>query len=140
MPGISTVGAGATLLIYAYATRFITAGYNAVAGGLRQINPLTDDAARALGAKSSRIFSALHLPLNRGAIAAGALIIFIDIAKELPATLLLQPFDLETIATRVYRLASDERLAEASPAALILVGMGVGAVFLLDRIGANNRK
>ena len=63
--------------------------------------------------------------MNRGAVAAGALIVFIDIAKELPATLLLQPFNYETMATRVYRLASDERLADAAPAALILIAMGL---------------
>jgi len=138
-PGISTVSAGVALLIYAYAARFLTAGYNSFAGGLAQINNRTDDAARALGANSGRILTKLHLPLSRGAITAGALIVFIDIAKELPATLLLQPFNYETMATRVYRLASDERLADASPAALILIGMGLIAVALLDRIGAQKR-
>ncbi len=136
-PGVSTVGAGAGLLLYAYAARFLTAGYNAAAGGLEQIHPDTENAARSLGAGTGAILARIQLPLTRGAIGAGALIIFIDIAKELPATLLLRPFNFETIATRVYRLASDERLADAAPAALILIFMGVVAAALLNRLGEN---
>lgn len=112
---------GMLLLLYAYVTRFLTAGYNAVAGGAGQIHPLTDDAARALGAGPMTLAARVHLPILRPALGAGALIIFIDIAKELPATLLLRPFNFETLATQIYRLATDERLADAAPSALVLI-------------------
>lgn len=123
------IGAGAAggvaILIYAYGARFLTAAYNVIAGGLAQINPQMDAAARTLGAGPLRIIRAIHGPQLRGAIAAGGAIVAIDIAKELPATLLLRPFNFETLATRVYRLASDERLADAAPAALSLIALGM---------------
>jgi len=125
----SWIGAGAAggiaILIYAYGARFLTAAYNVIAGGLAQINPQMDAAARSLGAGPLRIVRAIYGPQLRGAIAAGGAIVAIDIAKELPATLLLRPFNFETLATRVYRLASDERLADAAPAALSLIALGM---------------
>ncbi len=139
-PGVTTVGAGAGLLLYAYAARFLTAGYNAAAGGLEHVHPDMEAAARGLGAGTGRIVARIHAPLTRGAVGAGALIVFIDIAKELPATLLLQPFNFETIATRVYRLASDERLGDAAPAALILIATGLLAALLLNRLGEGDRR
>jgi iron(III) transport system permease protein len=78
------------------------------------------------------VLSAVHVPLMRGALASAALIVFIDVLKELPATLLLRPFNFETLATRTYRLASDERLAEASTAALTIVALGILPTILLS--------
>lgn len=123
-------------LLYAYAVRFLTAAYNALDGGLAQIHPLTDDAARSLGATPTRVAGRVLLPLAAPSVGAGALIVVIDIARELPATLLLRPFDFETLATRVYRLASDERLAEAAPAALLLVAASLIPALLVERIAA----
>ncbi|MEM9169995.1 MAG: ABC transporter permease subunit [Pseudomonadota bacterium] len=131
-PGVSIVSLGLGALLYAYATRFVTAGYNAVAGGLEQIHPSTDEAARLLGAGPLRLFARVHVPLARGAVAAGSAIVFIDILRELPATLLLRPFDFETAATRVYRLASDERFADAAAPALFLIAIGVAAATVLE--------
>ena len=131
---------GMTILVYAMTIRFLTAGYNAVSGGLSQIHPLTDDAARMLGARSSAIAARIHLPLSGRAIAAGALIIFIDVAKELPATLLLRPFNFETLATQVYRLASDERFAESAPAALILIAVSLIPVIWLNAFSSRKRR
>ena len=123
------IGAGAAggllILVYAYGARFLTAAYNAVSGGLSQINPQMDEAAKMLGAGGAKIAGAVHWPNLRSAVAAGGAIVAIDIAKELPATLLLRPFNFETLATRIYRLASDERLADAAPAALLLITMGL---------------
>ena len=123
------IGAGAAggllILVYAYGARFLTAAYNAVSGGLSQINPQMDEAAKMLGAGWVKIAGAVHWPNLRSAVAAGGAIVAIDIAKELPATLLLRPFNFETLATRIYRLASDERLADAAPAALLLITMGL---------------
>ncbi len=130
------IGAGAAgglaILVYAYGARFLTAAFNSIAGGLEQINPQMDAAARVLGAGPAKIAGVIHLPQLRGAIAAGGAIVAIDIAKELPATLLLRPFNFETLATRIYRLASDERLADAAPAALLLIGVGLIPVLFLS--------
>ncbi len=130
---------GMTLLVYAMTIRFLTAGYNAVSGGLNQIHPLTDDAARMLGARPSTIAARIHLPLSRRAIAAGALVMFIDVAKELPATLLLRPFNFETLATQTYRLASDERFAESAPAALTLIAVSLVPVIWLNAFSGRKR-
>jgi iron(III) transport system permease protein len=135
--GLALAG-GIGVLLYAYMARFVTAGYNAAAGGLQQISPQMDDAAKMLGAGPASILKDVHWPQMRGAVAAGAAIIMIDIAKELPATLLLRPFNFETLATRIYRLASDERLADAAPAALMLIGLGLIPTLALSFIATNN--
>jgi iron(III) transport system permease protein len=124
---------GAAALLYAYAARFTTAGFNAIAGGAAAISPTLDEAARTLGATPLRVASAIHAPLLRRSIAAAAIIVFVDIVKELPATLILRSFNFETLATATYRFASDERLAEASPAALALIAAGLLPVALLER-------
>jgi iron(III) transport system permease protein len=124
---------GAAALLYAYAARFMTAGFNAIAGGAAAISPTLDEAARTLGASPLRVASAIHAPLLRRSIAAAAIIVFVDIVKELPATLILRSFNFETLATATYRFASDERLAEASPAALALIAAGLLPVALLER-------
>jgi len=126
--------AGPAALLYAYAVRFITAGYNTAAGGLAQIDPGLDDAARSLGATTRNILARVHAPLMRRSIFAAAIILMVDIVKELPATLILRDFNFETLATRVYRLAGDERLAEAAPDALILIALGALPVILLHAI------
>jgi len=128
---LSITSAGILLLIYAYILRFLTAGYNLTAGGLKKINPQIDMAARNLGANSRQISIGLHWPLANRSILAGFIIIFIDITRELPATLLLRPFNFETLATLVYRLASDERLDAAAPMALTLILAGLIPVYLL---------
>ena len=120
----STAAGGLAVLIYAYVVRFLTAGYNATASGFENVSPQLDDAARSLGASPTRVFTDVHAPMTRGAILTGGAIIALDIAKELPATLLLRPFNFETLATHIYRLASDERLADAAPAALTLLIFG----------------
>ncbi len=127
---------GLVLLTYAYIARFLTIGFNTISGGLAQIHPLADDAARMLGAGPAAVVARVHWPIARGAFAAAALIVVVEIAKELPATLLLRPFNFETLATRVYRIASDERLAEAAPAALILIGLSLLPVLWLDALGS----
>lgn len=126
------VAAGILVLIYAYAARFITAAYNAVSGGLSQISKQMDAAAKTLGATNIRTVMNIHWPQARGAVLAGTAIVAIDIIKELPATLLLRPFNFETLATRVYRLASDERLADAAPAAILLIIISTIPVLMIS--------
>lgn len=130
-PGLILTGSIAGL-VFAYIARFLTAAYNATHSGLEKIHPTLDAAARSLGAPPRRVLSAVHIPLLRGALASAALIVFIDVMKELPATLLLRPFNFETLATRTYRLASDEKLGEASTAALMIVVLGLIPAVLLS--------
>lgn len=122
------------LLVYAYVCRFLTVSYNTVQGGFASIAPSIDDAARSLGATSATVIRRIHLPMLAPSIGAAALLVFVDAMRELPATVMLRPFDFETLATRVYRLASDERLAEASTAALCIVLVGILPVLLLNRV------
>jgi iron(III) transport system permease protein len=130
--GSSTIAsAGILLLLYAYLVRFLMAAHGAAAAGAAQIHPLTDDAARSLGASAAKLSFLVHWPLARPALRAGLIVVFIDVARELPATLLLRPFNFDTLATTVFRFASDERLAEAAPAALALIALSlVGAVLI----------
>jgi iron(III) transport system permease protein len=122
------------LLVYAYVCRFLTVGFNTVEAGLAAIPQAMDAGARSLGASPWGVVRRIHLPLLRTSLAAAALLVFVDAMRELPATLLLRPFNFDTLATRVYRLASDERLAEASSAALTIVLLGLIPVLLVHRI------
>ena len=123
-------------LILVYFARFLTVSFNSVEGGLTQIDEKLDSAAASLGATPSRTIRSIHLPLLRGPIVAGFLLVFIDITKELPATLILRPFNFETLSTRIYRFASDERLAEAASECLIIIALGL----ILTGILASNAK
>jgi iron(III) transport system permease protein len=86
-----------------------------------------------LGHGPRRTLLAVHLPLLRGSLIAAVLLVFVDTMKELPATLIVRPFDLDTLAVRVYNLASDEKLAQASTAALLIVAVGLIPVIILSR-------
>lgn len=120
-------------LVFALVVRFLTVAYNAIDSGLTQVSPQLDAVGRSLGARPSRLLREVHLPLLRPAVLTGALLVFIDVLKELPATLILRPFNFETLATRAYRLASDERIAEASTAALLIVLLGLVPTLLVLR-------
>lgn len=120
-------------LVFAYVVRFMTAAYNSIDAGLTQVSPQIDAVGRTLGAHPGRLVRELHLPLLRPAVLTAALLVFIDVLKELPATLILRPFNFETLATRTFRLASDERIAEASTAALVIVLLGVLPTLLVMR-------
>ncbi len=130
--GLILTGTSA-VLIYALSVRFLTVAYNSVDGGMSKIPPSLDAAARSLGAKPVKVLTRIYAPLLSRSLAAAAALVFIDTVRELPATLILRPFNLETLATRTYRLASDERLVEASIPALILLAAGLLPVLLLTR-------
>ena len=123
-----------TTLVYAYVVRFLTVAYNTTSSGLEQIPPIYDQAARSLGAKPFRLVKEIHFPLMQRSVVAAGILIFVDTMRELPATLLLRPFNFETLATRVYRLAGDERLAEASTAAIAIVLIGLIPVLTLNKL------
>ncbi|MEO1043406.1 MAG: iron ABC transporter permease [Pseudomonadota bacterium] len=120
------------LLIYALLIRFLTVSYNSVSAGMTKIAPTIDAAARSLGASPLILIRRVHLPLLASPLAVSASLVFVDVMRELPATLILRPFNFETLATRVYRLASDERIIEASTAAILIVLIGLIPVFVLN--------
>ncbi len=130
-PGLLLTGSLA-VLVYAYVVRFLTVAYGSIGSGLAQIPKAYDETARSLGASPRRLFRAVHLPLLKRSITVAALLVFVDCVRELPATLLLRPFNFETLATRVYRLASDERLTEAATASLLIIVIGLIPVILLS--------
>ena len=132
--GLLLTGTSA-ILVYALSVRFLTVAYNSVSGGLARIPPGLDAAARSLGAAPSRVLARVYAPLLSPSLAGAAALVFIDTVRELPATLILRPFNLETLATRTYRLAGDERLIEASIPALILLAAGLLPVLVLNRLG-----
>lgn len=132
-PGLILTGT-IIALVYACVIRFLTVSYNTIEPAVNAIPRAMDEAARTLGSRLSRIVFEVHLPGLKPALYAAGLLVFIDTMRELPATLLLRPFNYETLATRVYRLASDERLAEASVSALALVLIGLIPVILINRV------
>ena len=136
--GVSTplLSGSLFLLLYAYVCRFLTVAYQSVDSGFAGISHDIDAAARTLGTSTSEMIRKIHFPLLRPSIFAACLLVFVDVMRELPATLILRPFNFDTLATQVYRLASDERLAEASGAALLIVILGVLPVVLLQRAKA----
>ncbi|MEM9532795.1 MAG: iron ABC transporter permease [Pseudomonadota bacterium] len=121
-------------LLYAYVCRFLTVAFQTVNAGMESISPDLDAAARSLGSSPGAVVRRVHWPLLRPSLAASLLLVFVDVMRELPATLLLRPFNFDTLATRVYRLASDERLNEAATAALCIVAAGILPVLLLNRV------
>ena len=120
-------------LIFAYAVRFLSISLNTLEASLQRIPPSLDDAARGLGSGPGRTLLTVHLPLLRGGLLSAAIFIFADVMKELPATLIVRPFNLDTLAVRTYRLATDGRLDEASTSALMIVALGIIPVILLSR-------
>lgn len=118
-------------LIFAYTVRFLAVAYGSIDASMKKISPHMDDAARSLGHSSLTILRRIHLPLMRGGVLTAALVVFVDCMKELPATLILRPFNFDTLATHVYQFASDELIGRASLGALIIVLVGLAPVILL---------
>ena len=131
-PGLLLTGTSAAIVL-AYVVRFFGIAQGAVDSAFGRISPSLPMAARSLGEGSGGTLRRLYLPLMRGSVASALLVVFVDCVKELPATLLLRPFNFNTLSTRVYELASLERLGEAAPAALVVTAFGLAAVALLAR-------
>ena len=120
-------------LLLAYSVRFLAVSLHSVEAGLERIKPSMDNAARSLGCSPLQVLQKVHVPLLRGSVLTALLLVFVDVLKELPATLLLRPFNFNTLAVRTYELASDERLADAALPALAIVLVGLLPVILLAR-------
>ncbi|MCG8650495.1 MAG: iron ABC transporter permease [Pirellulales bacterium] len=120
-------------LVFAYVVRFMAVALTTVEASLAKIPESMDDAARTLGSSQFNTLRRVHMPLLSGGLLTAALMVFIDVMKELPATLILRPFNYDTLAVQAYRLASDERLAQASTPSLVLVAAGLIPVIILSR-------
>ena len=127
---VALVGTG-VVLMGAYLTRFFTVGLGAIESGLGRITRSIEWSASSLGCSPWTIFRRLHFPLMRGATGVAALLIFVDVVKELPATLVLRPFNLETLATSAHYLAADELLSEAAWPALMIAVVGLVPLLIL---------
>ena len=120
-------------IVWAYLVRFSAVALQAVQSGYTRIPASLDDSARMLGTTGLGLFKRVHWPLLRRSVAVAALLVFVDVMKELPATLVLRPFNSDTLAVVAYQLARDERLGEAALPALALVLVGLLPVALLSR-------
>jgi iron(III) transport system permease protein len=120
-------------LLFTYLVRFLAVSLQTVESGLGKIRPSMDESALSLGLRPGTVLWRVHLPILRGSLFTALLLVFVDVLKELPATLILRPFNFNTLAVRVYELAADERLADAAPAALAIVFAGLAPVILLSR-------
>ena len=126
-------------LLFAYTVRFLAISLGAVQNGLDKIKPSLDYATRSLGRRPIQVLAEVHVPLMWSTVLTALLIVFVDVMKELPATLILRPFDFNTLAVRAYELASDERLADAAAPSIMIVLVGVVPVILLSRTISRGR-
>jgi iron(III) transport system permease protein len=142
--GVSTgllVTGTVALLVLAYVARFMAIALNAFDAGLASVSPNADAAARTLGRSPAWVLWGVHLPIVRGSLLTGLLIVFVDVTKELPATLMLRPFGFDTLAVQAYRLAADERLNQAAVPSLAIVALGVLPALVVCRsIAAGARR
>ncbi|HPP83195.1 MAG TPA: ABC transporter permease subunit, partial [Rubrivivax sp.] len=120
-------------LLAAYLVRVSAVAMQSVESGYARVAPSVDESAQLLGARPWRVLLALHLPLLRSSLLAAMLLVFVDVMKELPATLVLRPFGSDTLAVVAYNFARDERLAEAALPSLAMVVVGLLPVLLLSR-------
>lgn len=131
-PGLLFSGSIAALLI-GYLVRFLMVAIQHAEAGLARITPSMDSAAASLGNGAFQILRRVHVPIVRGSLISAVLLVFVEILKELPATLILRPFNYNTLAVRTYELASDERLVDAALPALMIVLVGLIPVILLTK-------
>jgi iron(III) transport system permease protein len=125
-------------LVYAYLVRFLAVAFGAVESSLTKIKPSLDEAARSLGYTPTKTLIKVHAPLMSGGMLTAMMLVFVDVMKELPATLVIRPFNFDTLAIRVYQYASDERLREAAAPALAIVLVGlIPVIFLSLRIASS---
>ncbi|MEG3591998.1 MAG: iron ABC transporter permease [Pseudomonadota bacterium] len=133
------------ILIFSYCTRFLAVSIHTIDASIEKISMNIDNAARSLGRSSASVLMKIHTPLMRSSLLTALLVVFVEVMKELPATLILRPFNFNTLAVRAYELASDERLADSSTAAIMIVVAGIIPVIILSqniskRFGQNEQK
>lgn len=124
---------GIAALIFAYLVRFLAVSLQTVQSSFSKVTPRMDDAARSLGKGPFATVFQVHLPIVSGGMLTAGLIVFVDVMKELPATLIMRPFNFDTLAIQAYNLASDERLTEAATPSLVILACGLLPVLVLSR-------
>ena len=132
--GLFLLGSGAAI-VYAYVARYLAISAGSIEAGFSRVSPSMDAAAQTLGASFRRVLWQVHLPMLKPALATGALLVFVDCMKELPATLLLRPLGFETLATHLYGDAIRGTYEDGAIAALLIVVAGILPVIVLTRVG-----
>ncbi|WP_035261180.1 ABC transporter permease [Desulfonatronum lacustre] len=128
-----------TALIFAYVVRFLAVSTNTVEASLQKVTPSMDGAARTLGLSAGQTLRRVHGPIMRASLLTAGVLVFVDVMKELPATLMMRPFGLNTLAIRSYELASDGLLKESSSSSLAIVLAGIIPVILASLMIARSR-
>ncbi|CAA7619235.1 putative Fe(3+)-transport system permease protein FbpB2 with binding-protein-dependent transport systems inner membrane component [Magnetospirillum sp. LM-5] len=126
-------------LVYAYLVRFLAVSFNGIEASLAKVTHSMEAASRTLGQGAFGTLRRVHIPLIRGSLLTAGLLVFVDVMKELPATLIMRPFNFDTLAVRTFSLASDERLMEAAAPALVIVLVGLLPVIMLSYAVAKSR-
>lgn len=126
-------------LLFAYTVRFLAVSIQAIDAGLGKIKPTMDDAGRSLGLSPFGVLKNIHLPIMKGTVLTALLLVFVDVLKELPATLIMRPFNFNTLAVRAHEMAADEQLADAGAPALMIVLVGIIPVILLSKAISHSR-
>lgn len=126
------------VLIYAYVVRFMSVGFSSVESSMDKVTPNMEHAARTLGASPARVLWRIQVPLVSVGMAAGAILVFVDVMKELPATLLLRPFGMDTLALWSYFLAAESFWEAAAIPSLTILAVGLIPVFILMRVGGRH--
>jgi len=126
-------------LLFAYTVRFLAVALQTVDAGLGKITRSMDEASRSLGCRAHEVVRRVHIPMLKGSLLTAILLVVVDASKELPATLILRPFNFNTLAVRAFELASDERIEDAASAALAIVAVGIIPVLVLSVSIARSR-
>ena len=121
-------------LVFAYIVRFMAVGYNPVEAGFQKIGIHVNEASRLLGVRSTKTLWKIDLPLIKTSLVSGILLVFVDVLKELPLTLILRPFNYQTLATKAFDMATNEMIAESANAALIIILTGIIPIIFLNRL------
>lgn len=127
-------------LVFGYVVRFLAVALNPVESGFTRICGKLDETARSLGTPPLRALRTVDLPLLKGTLLSAGLLVFVDVLKELPLTLMLRPFNFDTLATRAYQLATDELLVQSSLPALLIIAVGLVPVIVLTRLTGRGRE
>ena len=126
-------------MVFAYLVRFLAVSLNTVEASLAKVRPTMDDAARSLGNGPFQTLCRVHAPIIWSSLLTAGLLVFVDVMKELPATLVMRPFNFDTLAVQAHNLASDERLREAGLPSLAIVVVGIPPLIILSRAIARSR-
>lgn len=126
-------------LVFAYLVRFLAVSINTVEAALVKIKPVMDEVAKTTGMRAGSIVKRIHMPMMRGSLLTALLLVFVDVLKELPATLILRPFNFNTLAVRTYELANEELLAAAAVPALAIVMAGIIPVIIISNSISHSR-